>query len=63
VQTDVRLIAATNRNLEQSVATNQFRKDLFYRLNIFTISLPALRDRPGDLPLLIEHMSSVSGAN
>ena len=56
VQTDVRLIAATNRNLEQFVAINRFRKDLFYRLNIFTISMPALRDRPGDLPLLIEHM-------
>jgi DNA-binding NtrC family response regulator len=56
VQTDVRLIAATNRNLEQLVSTSRFRKDLFYRLNFFTIAMPALRERPGDLTLLVDHL-------
>ena len=55
IQTDVRLIAATNRDLEKMVASEQFRSDLYYRLSIFTIKMPALRDRLDDLPLLIEH--------
>ena len=55
IQTDVRLIAATNRPLEEMVADGRFRNDLFYRLNGVTINLPPLRDRKGDLPLLLRH--------
>ena len=55
VQADVRLIAATNHDLERSVADGQFRSDLFYRLSIFTIKLPPLRDRGDDLLLLVDH--------
>jgi two-component system nitrogen regulation response regulator GlnG len=55
IGTDVRVIAATNRNLERMVADNQFRSDLYYRLNGYTVSLPPLRDRGDDLGLLIDH--------
>src|SRR5262245_25748009 len=55
VQTDVRLIAATNADLEKLVAANRFRGDLYYRLNVYTIRLPALRERGDDLNLLVDY--------
>jgi two-component system nitrogen regulation response regulator GlnG len=55
VKTNVRLLAATNRNLETLVANGQLRLDLFYRLNVIAIKLPPLRERTGDLPILIDH--------
>jgi two-component system response regulator AtoC len=55
VQVDVRVIAATNRNLESAVREGAFREDLFYRLNVVTIAIPPLRDRTDEVPLLAEH--------
>jgi len=55
IPTDVRVLAATNRDLEDAVAGGTFRKDLFYRLNIFPIQIPSLHERADDIPLLVEY--------
>ena len=55
LQTDVRVVAATNRHLQTAIAEGKFREDLFYRLNVFPIEVPALRDRKDDIPLLVEY--------
>ena len=64
LKADIRIVAATNRNLRAYVDEGKFREDLFYRLNVVDIVLPALRDRPGDVPLLVSRfLNEFSAAN
>jgi DNA-binding NtrC family response regulator len=62
ITVDIRVIAATNRNLEQMVEANQFRADLYYRLNIVNLELPPLRERPDDIPILATHFAAKAAA-
>ncbi|MDR3247318.1 MAG: sigma-54 dependent transcriptional regulator, partial [Treponema sp.] len=61
IETDVRIVTATNKNLEAECAAGRFRQDLYFRLNVIPIHIPALRERPGDVPLLLGHFLKTLG--
>ena len=59
LQSDVRILAATHRDLEEMIALGEFRQDLYYRLNVFPIEMPSLRERPEDIPLLLNELITI----
>ena len=56
ISVNFRLITATNKNLEQMIAENKFRDDLYYRINVIPIHIPTLRERKGDIDILVNHL-------